>query len=499
MESNVIVMSEAGKPIFFRHGKEEEVSRLCGLFQAIRASVNGNVMAFGLGEIQTLHSGELCIVFMTVGSITLVAMSRSKESGAEVYMRMRLEYVFATIIFTLTEQVQNVFDHNASFDLRSMLHSNDGLLHGILDESEPNGDVGRFLSSGVKSFFPLSHSVRESASRALQSVGSRLENTAFALLVVGDRLVSLVQSAFRSHQLRASDILLILNFLGRQPGLETSELWIPMCLPRFNSSGFLYAYTKCLDSATKLSLILISSFNTTEQFQLFRDAAAKIREVLGMPEESGSVLRIRTSGKASSGGNGVDGDVEWHRSSADESMDEDYVDISADGERIIRFETGECILLEELKRSKDSEMIATILQECVDEGSVIHFLFRMDVQVKKSSKQSTAPKGTLSQCICPKVPFPFIGDSAKHRLWSCYHKLAVRLRLGSASVESTMDAFDMISRDETEDRERSFPVITKHCPTIGLLEAPPNNEHGMTYILDGSETFLAMNGRDFEL
>ena len=62
-----------------------------------------------------------------------------------------------------------------------------------------------------------------------------------------------------------------------------------------------------------------------------------------------------------------------------------------------------------------------------------------------------------------------------------------------------MDAFDMISRDETEARDRLFPGIAKHCPAIGLLEAPPNNAHGLTYILDGHETFLAMNGRDFEL
>ena len=140
----MIVMSEAGKPIFARRGKEEEISRLCGLFQAIRASVNGN-KSFTLGEIHSLRSGQLCVVFMTVGSITLVAVSSAENSGTELYLKLQLEYVFATLIFTLTEQVQSVYQHNPSFDLRSMLHSNDRLLHGILDESEPSNGNARIL------------------------------------------------------------------------------------------------------------------------------------------------------------------------------------------------------------------------------------------------------------------------------------------------------------------------------------------------------------------
>jgi hypothetical protein len=33
---------------------------------------------------------------------------------------------------------------------------------------------------------------------------------------------------------------------------------------------------------------------------------------------------------------------------------------------------------------------------------------------------------------------------------------------------------------------------------MGLAESPPN-VHGITYIVDNAEIFLAMNGRDFEL
>jgi hypothetical protein len=500
MEANVIVMSEAGKPIFARRGSEEEIARQCGLFQALRTSVNGN-KAFRLGEIQSLRSGKLCIVFMTVGSITLVAISRLDENEiteTEAYLRLQLEYVFAQLIFTLTEQVQSVFQHNPSFDLRSMLTSSDSLMHGILNECGPNGKAGPFLVSGVQPVFPLSPSVREHASKTLQSIGGRAENTAFALLMVDDKLLSLVQPSFRAHQLRVSDLHLLLNFVSRQPGLHSSELWLPVCLPRFNSSGFLYAYTNCLDPATKLCLVLISPMNTTEQFQIFRIAAERIRDELGLPISHGSVLTIVNSKTNREAGEKPDNDVQWTRSESND-IDDDYVEISGDGERMFqRNGTEECNLLQELKNTENPSTIDDIVKECLDNDSIIHFLFRVDVSVKNCSRHSSNGKGNLTQCLSPPIPFPFVDGSSKRRLWSNYQKMGLRLRLGSATVESSMDAFDMISQDEAVDKDGSFPGIAKYCPAIGLLESPPN-VYGVTYILEGTEIFMAMNGRDFEL
>jgi hypothetical protein len=494
MKNNVIVMSEAGKPIFARHGSEEEISRQCGLFQAIRTAVNGN-QALNLGEIQSLRSEKLCIVFMSVASITLVSISKVENEivETEAFARLQLEYIFAQLIFTLTEQVQNIFIHNPGFDLRTMLTSSDSLMHGILDDSGPDGNAGPYLVAGVQSFFPISRSVRDKASRVLQSIGGKIENTAFALLVVGGKLLSLVQPAFRPHQMRTPDLHLILNFIGKQPGLVSSELWVPMCLPRFNSSGFLYAYTNCFDVASKLTLILISSHNTTEQFQLFRDAASRIRDALGVPAQSDSVITIQSDKKTIS-----DHDVEWTRS--DESFDcteEDYVNVLSDGDR--RKQDNDRSLLREVRESLQLSTFDKICREYSEEDySLIHFLFRVDIAVKNCSRQSSPGRGHLTQCISPPVSFPFVDAPSRRRLWTNYQKLSLRLRLGSATVESSMDAFDMISQDETASGLEGFPGIAKHCPAIGLVESPPNL-HGVTYIVEESEIFLAMNGRDFEL
>ncbi len=504
---NVIIMSEAGKPIFSRHGSDQEITRQCGLLQAIRTATMGN-KEFELGEIQCLESNNLCVVFMSVGSITLVSISKATHgiNETEAFCRLQLEYLYAQLIFIFTDQIQTIFRHNAGYDLRSMMASGENLLHGLLEQSGPNGNAGPFLVGGVQSVFPISHKMRKKTSQVLQSVGNKTENLAFALIVLGDKLVSLVQPSYRPHQLKVSDLLLILHFLSKQPGILTSELWIPMCLPRFNSSGFLYAYTHCLDLETKLSLVLISSHNTTEQFQLLRAASAKIRVDLGFPSTTDTVLTVTTSPASLNSHEDesiIRNDIEWTR---EESFDveEDYVNVSSDiADRYSNNATNtRTSLLREVRESVESSSMEHIamryLNENMEDSSLIlHFLFRLDVAVKTSSRHLSGGKGYLTQCISPNpMPSPMTTVKARRRLWTYYQQLSLRLRLGSATPESSHDAFDMISQDSTD--EDAFPGIAKDCPAMGLMESPPN-VHGVTYIAEETEIFLAMNGRDFEL
>lgn len=527
MNNNVIVMSEAGKPIFARYGSEGEVARQCGLIQALRTAVNVNNSTLGLGEIQSIHSKNLCIVFMTVGSITLVnTLERTKpnsedeEKGVidtEAFGRLQLEYIYANLIFMLTSNIQNAFVQNPGFDLRSMINSNENLLRGILDESGPEGNPGPFQVSSVQSCFPISHRVRQKASKTLQSIAGKIENNiAYALLIVGDRLLTLVQPSYKPHQLRISDLHLILNFINKQPGLISSELWIPMCLPRFNATGFLYAYADCLDIDSKLTLVLLSSHNTTEQFQLLRTASQKIREHLNVPSASDSILTIMKDEPVSksSSTNSASSDVVWKRTSESfdnsSTTDEGFVNISAD---MLRKEGGMLDgrdLLRQVRRSVELSSMDYVRSRYLrDEDSLLllHFLFRLDVPVenhrKRNSKHKPQP-GCLSQCISPSAVAPFNCISSRQRLWNNYQKLSLRLRLGSATTESSIDAFDMIQNDSSlkenhKGQARVFAGISRLCPAIGLNESAPYNSDGLSYIVEGDEIFLAMNGKNFEL
>ena len=508
LDHNVLVMSEAGKPIFWRHGSDEDVARQCSLVQAIRTATLGN----GLGEIQSIESNNLSMVFMSVGSITLVSIVQSAAASGiketEAFSRLQLEYVYAQLIFNMTEQIQAVFRSNPGYDLRSFMTSGDNLLRGLLDESGPDGNGGPFLVGAVQSLFPISHKLRKVVSQVLQSVGNATENLAFALIILGDKLLSLVQPPYRPHQLKASDIHLIVKFVNRQPGLVNSELWLPMCLPRFNSSGFMYAYTNCLDAESQLSLVLVSSHNTTEQFQVLRDAACRIRETLGFPSTSDTILTINPASASPSGTTNQHGeflseatpkDVDWKREESCD-IDDDYVTVSRDmvGSRTDHSKPYSA-LMDEIYESLDRSTFETISKQYLedeDASLVLHFLLRADFATKANAK--TSGKGVLSQCISPSVwTAPFHSSHGRRRLWISYQQLSLRLRLGSATPEACSDAFDMISRAGPCD-DQGFPSIASDCPAMGLAESPPN-VHGITYIVDNSEIFFAMNGRDFEL
>jgi hypothetical protein len=100
--------------------------------------------------------------------------------------------------------------------------------------------------------------------------------------------------------------------------------------------------------------------------------------------------------------------------------------------------------------------------------------------------RSWSKSGHLTQCVNAPLVAPFDEMASKRRLWSMYQKLNSRLRLGS-SVESTMDAFSMISQDNRQQRgHRSWD--RKARPAVGLVESPPNNNEGLSY-MDGL-TFL---------
>jgi len=499
-DNNIIIMSQAGKPIFSRFGSVETVTHQCGLIQALRTAA----LPAQLGEMQSLQAGRLSMVLMTVGSITLLSIQNKSRHPSELFARLQLEYLYAQLIFIMTDQIHKIYQQDPAYDLRSMIVSNENLLHGILDESGPNGcHAGPMLVEAIPMLHPISPKARQHVSKTLQSIGQTTENTAFALLITGGKLLSLVQPAFRPHQLRVSDLHLLLNLLNRR-GMHNSELWIPVCLPRFHSSAFMHAYTKCLDPAQDGAdgtvLILISPHGTTEQFQRFRSAAATLCDILGFRTESNRVLTVRDATR--------DGqeDVEWKREESFDVSEEDFVSIPTESERR-RYKE---LLLQEIRAAQlhsswdalvrnymtEEKDTAENTQGC-DGRLLLHFLFRMDITIQNCSRQSSAAKagkGHLSQCISP--PIPFASTEERQRLWCNYAQLSLRLRLGSATTESSMDAFDMITQDQTS--HGGFPGIAKDCPGIGLLESPPN-DHGVSYIVEESKIFLAMNGRGFEL
>ena len=498
---NFLVLSDSGKPIYSRYGEDEEISRICGLLQAIKSSIQCHS---SLGDIRSLRSGRLCLVFMSVGSLTLVAIDgKPGSSSTEAFLKLQLEYLYCQIMFTVTARVQEYFTYDPSFDLRSLLGNTDTIVNAILDESMWDGNnPGQYFVGGVDSVFPMSPAIRNRASSVLQVVGLKTDFTAFSILAVEDKLVTMIQPAFPEHQMRVSDLHLLLKTVSRQPGLLSSELWIPVCLPRFSSHDFLFCYTQCLDVASKLCVILVSQQSTTQQFQLFQQAAATMRRSLDLPPASESVLEILEShnehcaaatGTADSSPMPID--VKWRRNTMEVATndDDDYVDASGDGERMIPYipsptrEKVISVFLRDVQAACQPGTRQEMLENYRSIGSVLHFLFRYDARLQAAARQGHP--GKLTQCIASPLGFPFVDDDAKGNVWKTYQKLRLRLQLGSATSESTEDALGAMGGTG----------VDQYCSALVLADSTPKCADGIAFVTDQTETYVAINGPDYEL
>ncbi len=560
---NIIILSSAGKPIYVRHGSDEdEWSSACGLLQGLRA----NVLSFdggdsSLGEIQSIRAGDMLIVFLNTRALTLVAISDGENgSQSEGWLRLQLEYAYAQVIFTLTDQTQSIFEQSPSFDLRTMMGPNvDISLTNLLDQFDPpdpdemkqyetdisapsySQGVATFLTAGVECVFPLNPKLRDSTSRLLINT-CRGDDTLFALLVIGTRLVTIVQPSNPSSQLHTSDLHLILTFVGKQPGLLTNEVWFPICLPRFDSSGFLYAYTSCLDPVhTGLSIVLISGNNSTEQFKVFKSASDALSSKLGLPPLSivkrSLSTSLSTSTREDKNTTSNWGDMHDDSDSYSDGGDDDSEKrgsilsrISASGNVVSTIGIAPRPLLgerqlsmtnyaptkinprpksktvEEKETTQNSPFITAlkiatlpkqqedIMRQYLELASAVHFTFRCDIYVQGSSGTST--EGMLTQCFGPPLSFPFVDTRSKRKVWDIYQRLSLRLRLGSSSVETCYDALDMF---QGHDSSNMMGDISNDCPMQTLLESPPN-VHGVTYLQEDNEwLYVGLNGKFFEL
>jgi hypothetical protein len=594
---NVIIMSAAGKPIFVRYGNEDEWATACGIIQGLRA----NVLSFGidgpeeggassLGDILSVKAGRRLIVFKHTEALSLASISDRSDGNHNVaWLRLLLEYAYSQVIFTLTSQVQSIFTSSPNYDLRSMMGPNvDDSIRNLLDRFDPamqtddDGDelsvhgqdlgrksfndmninnlsrirdgtgCGSFFTAGVECIHPIPPEIREEASKMLINARGSNSNDLFAMLVVGTRLLTIVQPANPSLQLHTSDLHLILTFVGRQTGLLTNESWFPLCLPRFDSSGFLYAYTSCLDPMdTGLSIVLISPDNNIEQFESFRHTANDVRKELMLPSIKTKVLRVfdnpsnvptassesnpvtgkslgnrgrRGSGSDLSGISAESGDSNWKKTHQDGSdieddedagtsiaqrissgrratfekqlsqtcyMEKNFFEESSDDDDEISHEVP---LLTALKVALSAKQQEEMMSSYLKLASAVHFVFRCDIYVNncQSGGDGVPSAGSmLSQCFGPPLSFPFTDPSSQNRVWDVYQRLSLRLRLGSSSVEVTMDALDAIT-DAHQDYQYNVDScgISRECPMQRLLETPPN-VHSVTYLLEDNEWLVS--------
>lgn len=272
-KKHIFILSEAGKPIFSLHGKEDKLATLFGVIQALVSFVQHSQDA-----ITSIHAGGIKIAFMHRGSLILVAASRSNMSVQQLQLQLGDVYNQILSILTYSEMTKN-FEKRKNLDLRRLLSGSERLFYNLLANdgcsTKVSNNVFTFLTNSIR-VFPLPTTVRSQITSAIQSNCSKIKNLVFAVLIANNKLISLVR--LKAYSIHPADLRLIFNLVECSESFKSSENWSPICLPRFDKNGFLHAYVSYLADDCQACLLLLSV--DRDGFFELKDAKVKITEKL---------------------------------------------------------------------------------------------------------------------------------------------------------------------------------------------------------------------------
>eukprot|EP00794_Sanderia_malayensis_P012942 gene12942-14274_t len=279
-KKHVFILSEAGKPIYSRYGNEEKLVTMMGVMQALVSFVQDND-----DNIRVIIAGKHKFMFLVRGPLILVAVCSANDSPAQLLVQ--LTYVYHQVLSVLTfSQLSRVFEQRRNYDLRKLLSGTEKFIDNLLNliSSDPS-----FLLGAVRCL-SLSSTVRDVIGQTLMQ--ARAKDLVFAILVADNQLVTMVRP--KKFILHPSDLHLIFNLVSASTSFRSAESWTPICLPRFDNSGYLHAYVSYFEDSCPACLLLLST-DRNSFFELAQ-CKAKIKERLDRYRCLESVTRANTKG-----------------------------------------------------------------------------------------------------------------------------------------------------------------------------------------------------------
>ncbi|CAI1989488.1 hypothetical protein SEUBUCD646_0G01510 [Saccharomyces eubayanus] len=264
-DKNFLIFTSAGKPVYSMHGKDEQIMSYTGLVNTVISyfQVNG---PSDLKTISTFASGQR-LTFLDKSPILLMAQSERGESSNELLNQ--LDFLYSYILSSLSErQLLRLFSKRENFDLRNYLETTDFENLNEICSLICNRMFPDLLLNSLQCL-PFRHSSRlKLQDLMLQQLDKRQDiprgTLLYGLIIAPQNKLCCVLRP-KGHTLHTTDLHLLFCLISHQfQNLdETQELWVPICFPKFNSSGFLYCYIKFLpndaDNNEKSALVLISA------------------------------------------------------------------------------------------------------------------------------------------------------------------------------------------------------------------------------------------------
>ncbi|CDH59496.1 vacuolar fusion protein mon1 homolog a-like [Lichtheimia corymbifera JMRC:FSU:9682] len=243
-KKHFFILSSAGKPIWTRYGDESRISTLMGVIQAIISFFQDQD-----DMIKSMNAGRHKYVFLHKEPLYYVTVSKTGESDRQ--LRDQLLYLHNQILSVLTSvQLTRIFEQRVNFDLRRLLGGTEVFLDSL--STLFSRDHGFMLCA--LQCLRLSRAVRDQLG-SIFSGGGKVKGLLYAMIVAKGQLVTLLRP--RKHSLHPADLHLLFNMLTGSTTFDLAESWTPLCLPKFNSKGFLHTYICYI--APDVSIVMIST------------------------------------------------------------------------------------------------------------------------------------------------------------------------------------------------------------------------------------------------
>lgn len=261
---HVFVLSEAGKPVYSRYQSEEAQSSTAGVMMALVSFLETDKNA-----IRSIHADGYTVVFVRRSPLVLVSISHTRQSEQEI--AQELLYVYYQIVSLVTgTQLHHLFQQRPSYDLRRLLSGSERITDNLLDSMDTDPS---YLLAAVRCL-PLASGLRDSTTYCLQQ--AKAKSLVFSILMSRQQLVTLVRK--KDQYLHPIDIHLLFNLVTSSSSFREGEAWTPVCLPKFNPSGFFHTHISYLSHKPELLLLMVST--DREDFFTASDCKRKIVERL---------------------------------------------------------------------------------------------------------------------------------------------------------------------------------------------------------------------------
>ncbi|ORC93253.1 putative vacuolar fusion protein MON1 B-like [Trypanosoma theileri] len=270
-KKHVFILTSSGKPVFSRYGCENEFSDIFGVFQVLinmaqqrcnTGTTFQNQQEIGL---RCLTAGDLCIYFHVEGEVYYVLVTRTGESPRSCMRQMRQLHLQ---LLSLLPNVGDILARCPSYDLRRLISSADvGVIQQLIrSNSHEECYLFRCLSAAplsvarrrmletllarhhgssfINEYNADKHVDTMSAASSSSSSSSVLaaKHHLFSFFLFRGRIVCAVGPANSDAFLHIDDALLLLNFVRCLAHSQEGEIWAPICLPRYNNTGYLWCY-----------------------------------------------------------------------------------------------------------------------------------------------------------------------------------------------------------------------------------------------------------------